>query len=327
MRLLVTGGAGYVGSITVERLIAAGHTVTILDSMFRGHRAAVPDQARLLQADVGDTAAIERVLRDDGIEAVLHCAGLAQVAESVADPALYFRDNVAGGLRLLDAMRSAKVTRIVFSSSAAVYGTPISTPIEEDHPTRPVNPYGETKRAFESTLDWYTRAYGLSAVSLRYFNACGASAERGEDHRPESHLIPNILRGALGGAPVRIFGTDYDTPDGTCVRDYIHVLDLADAHLAALELTDELSATHTACNLGSGSGFSVLEVLKAAESVVGKGIPHSFGPRREGDPAVLVASNAKAREMLGWEPRRGTLDEIIGSAWNWHERNPQGYAD
>jgi UDP-glucose 4-epimerase len=327
MRILVTGGAGYVGSVTVERLLDAGHTVTILDSMFRGHRGAVPDEARLLTADVGDRPAIERALRDDGIEAVLHCAGLVQVAESVADPAMYFRHNVVGGLALLDAMRAAGVLRMVFSSSAAVYGAPISTPIDEEHPYKPVNPYGETKRAFEATLEWYARAYGLSAVSLRYFNACGATKERGEDHRPESHIIPNILRGALGGPPVRIFGTDYDTPDGTCVRDYIHVLDLADAHLAALELTGEVSDTHVACNLGSGSGFSVMEVLKAAESVVGQSIPHSFGPRREGDPAVLVASNAKAREMLGWEPRRGTLDEIIGSAWNWHERHPHGYAD
>ncbi|MEO6349703.1 MAG: UDP-glucose 4-epimerase GalE [Candidatus Limnocylindrales bacterium] len=327
MRVLVTGGAGYVGSVTVERLIDTGHEVAILDSMFRGHKGAIADGATLVTADIGDATAVEAALRDNGIEAVLHCAGLAQVAESVVNPQIYFRDNVGGGLLLLDAMIAAGVQRIVFSSSASVYGTPIHTPIDEDHPNKPVNPYGETKRAFESTLQWYAGAYGLAAVSLRYFNACGATVTRGEDHHPETHLIPNILRGALGGPQVKIFGTDYDTADGTCIRDYIHVLDLADAHIAALEMTATSSGKHEYCNLGSGSGFSVLDVLKAAESVVGGSIPHEFGPRRAGDPAVLVASNSKAREMLGWEPRRGTLGEMIGSAWNWHQGNPHGYED
>jgi UDP-glucose-4-epimerase GalE len=308
-------------------LIGAGHSVTVLDSLFRGRRAAVPAQARLVVEDIGDGSVVERALRDDGIEAVLHCAALAQVAESVADPALYFHQNVASGLVLLDAMRAVGVRRIVFSSSAAVYGTPQSTPIDEDHPKNPVNPYGETKRAFEGALDWYARAYGLAAVSLRYFNACGATVERGEDHRPESHLIPNMLFGALGGPPVKIFGGDYETPDGTCVRDYVHVQDLAAAHIAALELTAEIESTHIYCNLGSGSGFSVLEVLRAAESVVGREIPHSLAPRREGDPAVLVASNAKAQELLGWLPRHGTMDEIIGSAWRWHQAHPKGYGE
>jgi len=325
MRVLVTGGAGYVGSTTAEGLIDAGHSVTVLDSLFRGRRAAVPAQARLVVGDIGDGSVIERALRDDDIEAVLHCAGLAQVAESVADPARYFHENVASGLVLLDAMRAAGVRRLAFSSSAAVYGTPQSTPIDEDHPMRPVNPYGDTKRAFEGTLDWYSRAYGLAAVSLRYFNACGATVERGEDHRPESHLIPNVLFSALGGPPVMIFGSDYPTPDGTCVRDYVHVRDLAAAHIGALELTAELESTHLACNLGSGSGFSVLEVLRAAEAVVDREIPHSLGPRREGDPAVLVASNARARELLGWQAHHGTLGEIIGSAWRWHQAHPQGY--
>lgn len=325
MRVLVTGGAGYVGSTTAESLVKAGHNVTVLDSLFRGRRAAVPPEARLVVGDIGDGSLVERTLRDDGIEAVLHCAALAQVGESVADPARYFHDNVASALVLLDAMHTAGVKRLAFSSSAAVYGTPQSTPIDEDHPMRPVNPYGETKRAFEGTLDWYSRAYGLAAVSLRYFNACGATVERGEDHRPETHLIPNVLFSALGGPAITIFGNDYPTPDGTCIRDYAHVEDLAAAHIAALELTGEMGSTHVACNLGSGSGYSVLEVLQAAESVVGKGIPHSFGPRREGDPAVLVASNSKARELLGWQPRHGTLDEIIGSAWRWHHAHPQGY--
>lgn len=327
MRVLVTGGAGYVGSTTAESLVNAGHRVTVLDSLFRGHRAAVPPDARLVEADVGDAYVVERVLRDDGIEAVLHCAALAQVGESVADPALYFRVNLASGLVLLDAMRAAAVRRIVFSSSAAVYGTPQATPIDEEHPMRPVNPYGETKRAFEGALDWYSQAYGLAAVSLRYFNACGATAERGEDHRPESHLIPNMLFGALDEPPVKIFGNDYPTPDGTCVRDYVHVADLAAAHTAALELTAEAESAHICCNLGSGTGFSVLEVLQAAESVVGREISHSFGPRREGDPAVLVASNVKARELLGWQPHHGTLGEIIGSAWRWHQAHPKGYPE
>ena len=223
-------------------------------------------------------------------------------------------------------MRAAGVTRIVFSSSAAVYGTPDSTPIPEDHPTRPINPYGETKRAFEAALDWYARAYDMAAVSLRYFNVAGATQERGEDHHPETHLIPNMLHAALGGEPLKVFGTDYDTPDGTCIRDYIHVSDLADAHIGALEMTAEVSATHIACNLGSGSGFSVLEMLRAAKSAVGREIPHTFAPRREGDPAVLVASNVKAAELLGWQPRRGTLSEMIGSAWRWHQAHPKGYA-
>ncbi len=329
MRVLVTGGAGYVGSVTVEALVGAGHEVTVLDSMFRGHSGALVEGATLLQADIADRERVQAALQSSGIEAVLHCAGLALVGESVADPARYFRDNVGGGMAFLDAMNAAGVKRIVFSSSAAVYGNPISTPIEEDHPKEPVNPYGETKRAFESTLQWYAQAYGMAAVSLRYFNACGASERLGEDHKPETHLIPNILRGALGGPQVKIFGTDYDTPDGTAVRDYIHVLDLADAHMAALELTGEVASTgrHLAANLGSGSGFSVLEVVKAAEEVVGREIPHEMGDRRAGDPPVLVASNQRAAEMLGWRPRRGTLNEMIGSAWRWHEAHPNGYGD
>jgi UDP-glucose 4-epimerase len=327
MKVLVTGGAGYVGSTSAEGLVKAGHDVTVLDSLFRGHRGAVPEGARLVVGDLGDRDVVERTMRDDGIEAVLHCAGLAQVAESVVDPARYFNENVTSGLALLDAMRASGTNRMVFSSSAAVYGTPESTPLQEDHPMRPVNPYGETKRAFEGMLDWYARAYGLAAISLRYFNVAGATATRGEDHRPETHLIPNLLASARGAQQVKIFGTDYPTPDGTCIRDYIHVHDLADAHIAALELTAEVESTHIACNLGSGSGFSVLEVLNAAESVVGHTIPHVFAPRREGDPEVLVASNERARELLGWRPKRGSLQEMIGSAWRWHQAHPEGYAE
>ncbi len=326
MRVLVTGGAGYVGSVTVERLLAQGHVVTVLDSFMRGHRDAVPSEARLVDGDIADRALVEGILRDDHIEAVLHCAGRSLAPESVALPALYFDANVTGGLALLDAMLAIGVKRIVFSSSAAVYGV-AESPIDEGSALRPINAYGETKRAFEGALDWYARAYEMAAVSLRYFNAAGASDERGEDHRPESHLIPNMLQAVLKGEPLQVFGTDYDTPDGTCVRDYIHVLDLADAHVSALEMTADVSAIHISCNLGSGTGFSVLEMLHAAEAAAGRDVPHSFAPRREGDPAVLVASNTKAQELLGWRPRRGTLSEIIGSAWRWHQAQPQGYRE
>jgi UDP-glucose 4-epimerase len=232
-----------------------------------------------------------------------------------------------GGVAFLDQLREAGVDRIVFSSSAAVYGQPESSPITESQPTRPINPYGETKLAFEGALRWYSDAYGLRAVALRYFNVGGATEERGEDHEPETHLIPNVLASAAGGRPVTIFGTDYPTSDGTCVRDYIHVLDLADAHLAALEHTADAPAGLQAINLGSGSGFTVLEVLRAVETVVGAEVPHELGPRRPGDPPVLVASNDRAREILGWTPRRGSLEEMIGSAWAWRQRHPDGYGD
>jgi UDP-glucose 4-epimerase len=325
MRVLVTGGAGYVGSVSTERLLAAGHSVTVLDTLVRGHRAAVPDEARLVEGSVGEQALVERTLREDGIEAVLHCAGPALVGESVAEPALYYAENVVGALALLGAMRAAAVERIVFSSSAAVYGAPDISPLTEDVPLRPVNPYGETKRAVEGALEWYGRAYGLRGIALRYFNVCGASERFGEDHDPETHLIPNLLKGVVGGPPLTIFGTDYDTPDGTCIRDYIHVEDLADAHLAALELTADAAGGLEVCNLGSGSGFSVLEVLRAAEEVVGRSVPHEFGARRAGDPPVLVASNERAAHLLGWQPRRGTLVEMIGSAWRWQQAHPAGY--
>jgi UDP-glucose 4-epimerase len=325
MRVLVTGGAGYVGSISAERLLAAGHSVTVLDSLVKGHRAAVPEQARLVEGSTGEQALVERTLREDGIEAVLHCASRALVGESVAEPALYYQENVCGGLALLEAMRSAGVERIVFSSSASVYGAPETLPIPETQTLRPVNPYGETKRIFEGALEWYSRAYGLQAIALRYFNVAGASERRGEDHHPETHLIPNLLASLAGGPPLTVFGTDYDTPDGTCIRDYIHVEDLADAHIAALELTATSPPGLEACNLGSGSGFSVFEVLRAAEQVVAERVPHELGERREGDPPVLVASSERAAALLGWHPRRGSLEEMIGSAWRWHQRHPTGY--
>lgn len=325
MRILVTGGAGYVGSTSAERLIDGGHEITILDNLLRGHRAAAPSEASLVVGDIGDSELVERTLREREIEAVLHCAGLAQVGESVAEPDRYFSANVAAGQRFLDAMRVAGVRRIVFSSSAAVYGVPESMPIEEDHPLRPVNPYGETKRAFEGMLDWYARGFDMAAVSLRYFNVAGATNERGEDHQPETHLIPNMLASGRGDSPLKVFGTDYPTPDGTCIRDYIHVDDLAAGHLAALELSATLRAEHVVCNLGSGSGFSVLEVLEVLESIVGHTIPRTMEGRREGDPPVLVASNRRARELLGWQPQQGSLEEMICSAWRWQQRNPDGY--
>jgi UDP-glucose 4-epimerase len=327
MRVLVTGGAGYVGSVTVEQLLTNGHEVTVFDSLSTGHRDAVPDGARLVIGNIADRELLQSTLGDAQIEAVLHCAAFSLVGESMTQPERYFRNNVADGVSMLEAIHAAGLRRLVFSSSAAVYGMPKSVPIQEDDERAPINTYGSTKLAFEHALESYARAYGWGVIALRYFNAAGASDALGEDHSPETHLIPNVLRGALGGDPVKIFGTDYDTPDGTCVRDYIHVLDLADAHIAALELTERMKSTHEFCNLGSGSGFSVLEVVKSAESVVGAPIPHEFGPRRAGDPPVLVASNDKAREMLGWEPRRGTLSEMIGSAWNWHEGHQQGYDD
>ena len=325
MRILVTGGAGYVGSISVEHLLEAGHSVTVLDSIATGHRAAVPEGATLVEGSLLDAGLLERTLREDGIEAVLHCAARAQVAESVADPALYYRENVVGGIGLLDAMRASGVSRIVFSSTAAVYGTPERTPIEEDDAKRPINPYGDSKLAFERALDWYGRAYGLRAVALRYFNVAGATERFGEDHTPETHLIPIMLGAIESGRPLTVFGDDYPTPDGTCIRDYIHVSDLADAHAKALERTAGAEPGLEAFNLGSGSGFSVAEVIAVAERVTGRQVPRTIGPRRPGDPPVLVASNRRAAEVLGWQPRRGTLEEMIGSAWHWRQRHGQGY--
>jgi len=348
MRVLVTGGAGYVGSVSVERLVRAGHHAVVLDSLVTGHRDAVIPGVRFVRGTLLDRDALERLLRDEGIEAVLHCAARSLVGQSVAEPALYYAENVAGGIGLLDAMVATGVRRLVFSSTAATYGAPESVPIAEDAPLAPINPYGETKRTFEGAMRWYGEAYGLRGVALRYFNVAGASERNGEQHLPETHLIPNVLLAAQGRVSLTVFGTDYPTPDGTCVRDYIHVEDLADAHLSALELTgrgsDATGASYartgtgtpagastpgglTVCNLGSGSGFTVLEVVRAAEAVVGRAIPHTLGPRRAGDPSALVASNARARELLGWTPRRGSLPEMIGSAWTWLRAHPLGYAD
>lgn len=331
MRVLVTGGAGYVGSASVEALLAAGHDVSVLDDLSTGHADAVPNEARLEVWSYTDEAELIELLDAGRIEAILHCAARSLVGESALDPARYYRDNVAGGIALLEAARQVGVGRIVFSSTAAVYGIPDSTPIYEDAPLRPINTYGETKRTFEAALAAYGAAYGLRSVSLRYFNVAGATERNGEVHDPETHLIPNLLQAADGtGEPVTIFGDDYPTPDGTCVRDYIHVSDLADAHLLALEATapgDERTAAPLALNLGTARGFSVREVLAAAESVMGRPIPHAIGDRRAGDPPTLVASSALAEEALGWEAKRSSLEEMITSAWEWRQRNPDGYAD
>lgn len=327
MRVLVTGGAGYVGSVSVERLLEAGHEVVVLDTLVTGHRGAVPPGAELVSASVAGGPAVVELLRSRRFEAVLHCAARSLVGESVVDPALYYRENVSGGVALLEAMRDTGVERLVFSSTAAVYGTPVSIPIREDDPTRPINPYGETKRSFEGAIAWFGAAHGLRALALRYFNVAGATVRNGEDHHPETHLIPNLLATYHGGPPLTVFGTDYPTPDGTCIRDYIHVADLADAHLAALELTATGDGGLRVCNLGSGSGFSVREVLAAAEAVVGEPVRHTVGPRRAGDPPILVASNDRARELLGWVPARGTLEEMVDSAWRWRLAHPKGYAD
>jgi UDP-glucose 4-epimerase len=331
MRILVTGGGGYVGSVSVETLIAGGNDVVVLDDLSTGHRPAVPPEARLEHGSYANEEAVRELLDSARIEAILHCAARSLVGESLREPSRYYRDNVAGGIALLEAARATGVKRIVFSSTAAVYGVPDSVPITEDAPLRPINPYGETKRTFEGALRWYGQAYGIRGVSLRYFNVAGASDAHGEVHDPETHLIPNVLKAVEGSAELTLFGDDYPTPDGTCVRDYIHVLDLADAHVRALDATApgdprlDPAAGLLVCNLGSGGGFSVREVLAVAGSVVGTPVPHTVGPRREGDPPVLVASSDRATEVLGWRPWRPSLEDMIGSAWEWRQRHPAGY--
>lgn len=324
MTVLVSGGAGYIGSVVAERFLEHGHAVAVFDDLSRGHRAAVPAGAAFLEGDVRDRARLAEVMAAVRPDAVAHLAAEALVGESVTDPAKFFEVNLAGGLNLLNAMRDAGVRRLVFSSTAAVYGEPDETPIGEEAPLRPVNAYGASKLAFERALPWYASAYGLRHVSLRYFNACGATAERGEHHVPETHLIAILLEVALGLRPeVRIFGADYDTPDGTCIRDYVHVGDIADAHLLALDRIDAIGAG--AFNLGNGTGFSNREVVEAARRVTGHPIPAAAAPRRPGDPARLVAGAGRAREALGWSPRCTTLDEMIATAWAWRKDRPRPY--
>ena len=324
MRVLVTGGAGYVGSVSVECLIEAGHEVVVLDDLTTGHRESVPVAVTIEVGSYGDAELMARLLERSKVDAILHCAARSLVGESVRDPARYYRDNVAGGIVLLEAARRAGIGRIVFSSTAAVYGVPDVTPIPEDAPLRPINPYGETKRTLEGALRFYGEAYGLRSVTLRYFNVAGATERNGELHDPETHLIPNVLRAAETGKPITLFGDDYPTPDGTCIRDYIHVADLAEAHLVALEATtpgDLRTDAALVCNLGIGAGFSVRQVVEAAASIVGRPIPQTAGPRRAGDPPILVAAADRARTVLGWTAARQTLEEMIGSAWAWRRAN------
>jgi UDP-glucose 4-epimerase len=320
LKLLICGGAGYVGSHMVRYLVGRGHEVVVYDDLSTGHRQAVPKDVAFVHGDIGDAARLTRLFATHRFDAVIHFCARSLVGESVTEPYTYYRNNVANTLVLLAAMREAGIQRLVFSSTAAVFGHPKTAAIDETHPTEPINPYGQSKLMVEHVLADAARAYDLRSVALRYFNAAGAdpSASIGEAHDPETHLIPNVLKAVLGqGAALKVFGDDYDTRDGTCVRDYIHVNDLASAHLLAI---DYLAGHEGAFrfNLGNGEGFSVREVIAAAERVTGKPVPHAVAPRRAGDPATLVASSALARSELGWEPAITRLDEILASAWQWH---------
>jgi UDP-glucose 4-epimerase len=326
MNILVTGAAGYIGSICAEVLLARGMRVIAMDSLVEGHRPAVPPGAVFVQADLANRPQLDNVFSQHKIDAVMHFAAEALVAKSVSEPSIFYATNVAGGVNLLDAVTRHGVKRFIFSSTAATYGEPEVVPIPEDHPKAPINPYGKSKLVFEGILADYRVYTGLQYAVLRYFNAAGASEERGENHRIETHLIPRVLDAAAGNLPhVDVFGSDYPTPDGTCVRDYIHVLDIADSHLRALEAIDRV--TGEAFNVGNSRGFSILEVIAVAERITGRKIPTKLGPRRPGDPAVLVASKDKLKKALGWEASHSSLDEIIQSAWTWKQKHPHGYAD
>jgi UDP-glucose 4-epimerase len=318
---MVTGGAGYIGSVVTEELLRSGDEVVVYDSLYKGHREAVVEGATFVKGDLLDTAFLRETLTQHRVEAVVHMAADSLVGESVKEPGKYYRNNVLGGLSLLEAMRSAGVNLLVFSSTAAVYGEPAKQPIEETDPTAPTNPYGETKLAFERALRWFDGAHGMKYVSLRYFNAAGATDRCGELHSPETHLIPLVLQAAAGQRPeVTVFGNDYSTPDGTCVRDYIHVVDLAQAHILALHA---LAKGHPSSiyNLGcGGEGYSVQQVIDCAKRVTGRTIPVKMGPRRPGDPAVLIASSARIMRELGWKPTQQRLDAIVESAWRWMEK-------
>lgn len=324
MRVLVTGGAGYIGSVVTEQLVKGGHTVVVYDNLVQGHAQAVVEGAEFVEGDLIEGDKLNQTLHDNRVEAVIHMAASSLVGESVQEPAKYYNNNLFAGLVLLDAMRACDVKQIVFSSTAAVYGEPEKQPIFESDPTNPTNPYGESKLAFERAMHWYERAYGLRYASLRYFNAAGATEKCGEVHDPETHLIPITLQAAAGErAHVEIYGDDYPTSDGTCIRDYIHVVDLARAHILALDGLSERSAIY---NLGcGGDGYSVRQVIETARRVTGKEIPVRIGPRRPGDPAVLIASSDKIKSELGWKPEFQDLELIIRSAWNWMLAHPSGY--
>lgn len=325
MNILVTGAAGYIGSICAEVLLARGMRVIALDNLQEGHRAAIPGAAVFCHVDLGVRAQIEEVFSRHKIDAVMHFAGEALVAKSVREPSTFYAANVACGVNLLDAMIRHDVKKLIFSSTAATYGEPEIVPIPEDHRKSPINPYGKSKLVFENILADYRGYTGLQCVTLRYFNAAGASAERGEAHRVETHLIPRVLDAASGTAPhVDVLGTDYPTPDGTCVRDYVHVLDIADSHLRALEEIERVAGE--AFNVGTSRGYSILEVIEMVERVTGRKVTRRLSARRPGDPAVLVASKEKLKAALAWEARHSSLEEIISSAWKWKQKHPHGYA-
>ena len=326
--VLVTGGAGYIGSHIVRVLRDRGVDVAVMDNLTEGHREAIGDTP-LIEADFGDIDALEKAFAEHAIEFVVHMAASCEVGESMQRPDKYYENNLARSMRLLDACHKHGVKGIVFSSTAATYGEPQQLPITEDHPQLPTNPYGETKLAFERALRWYNNAYGLKFVALRYFNAAGAHPDGsiGEDHEPESHILPRLLKGVLEGQePIPIFGNDWPTPDGTCVRDYVHVLDLAQAHVLAIDAMRDGKIDADAFNLGNGEGFSVLQVIDAVGSVTGNRPPTKDAPRRPGDPATLVASSDLIRQKLGWKPDFPTIESIVQTAWDWHRTHPDGYA-
>ena len=321
MKIFVTGGAGYIGSVCAEELLQRGDEVTIFDNLTEGHRAAIDSRATFIQGDLSDPKSISLAIATSRPDAVMHFAANALVAESMENPYKYFYNNVCGGLNLLNAMVEHGVKRLVFSSTCATFGAPDRVPIDESVPQVPVNPYGESKLMFEKILRWFDQIHGIQFAALRYFNVAGATERLGEHHRVESHLIPSVLRVALGQRThAEIFGTDHPTPDGTCIRDYIHVLDLAEAHILALEISKSDSF-----NLGTGGGTSVKEVIEACRRVTGHQIPAVAKPRRPGDPARLVASSEKAKRELGWKPRFQHIDSIVESAWRWHKAHPHGY--
>jgi UDP-glucose 4-epimerase len=323
MKILVVGGAGYIGSVCTELLLDEGHDVAIFDNLCEGHRAAIDSRAQFIEGDLAKVEQIRSALEASQPEAVMHFAASALVGESMQNPAKYFRNNISNGLNLLDAMIATGVNRLVFSSTCAIFGPPERLPIDETLPKNPINPYGESKLAFEKILRWYGEIHGLRFVSLRYFNAAGASENFGEEHRIETHLIPNVLKVALGKTPhVEIYGTDYDTPDGTCIRDYIHIHDLSQAHILALQSTKS-----EFYNLGTGGGTSVREVIASCRKITGHKIPIVEKPRRPGDPARLVAASEKIQRELGWRPKFQDIDAIIESAWRWHQKFPNGYGD
>ena len=321
MKILVAGGAGYIGSCTVEYLLEHGHDVAVYDGLITGHRDAVDDRAKFYFGNLSDKDALSKAMSEFQPEGVIHFAAFIEVGESMTDPGKYFGNNVANAINLAEAAARANVRKIVFSSTAAVYGMPERVPIKETEPTKPINPYGESKLMFEKVLSWYFKIYGMQYVALRYFNACGATAIHGEDHKPESHLIPLVMQAAEGKRPsVSVFGTDYDTPDGTCIRDYVHVLDLAQAHLLALQ-----SDVSGSFNLGSGQGHSVKSIIDTVRKVTGRDFKVEYAARRPGDPARLLSDSTQAKEVLGWKLKYDNIDTIVETAWAWRQAHPNGY--